>query len=105
MPQPTTIRLNIRFLSAISSFSPSWNLKLAGSDGNLVAARKLSHNLTCQVKQASWIKMVRDKSGQGFVHQFAVNVRQAKMSALKFVSQPLVINAQAVQDRRLQIKH
>ena len=42
-------------------------------------------------------------SSQNIGHQFSGNIRQAEMASLKFISQLLMIDTQAMQDRGLQV--
>src|SRR5262249_31352295 len=44
-------------------------------------------------------------SGQGFLDQLAVNVGETEVPALEFVGKLGVVEAEAVQDRRLQVVH
>src|SRR4029079_19494577 len=56
-----------------------------------------------QVNQTGW--PVVSRSRQELLHDLSVHVRQAEVATLELVDQTLVVDAQHVQDRRLQVVH
>src|SRR4029079_3183244 len=56
-----------------------------------------------QVNQTGW--PVVSRSRQELLHDLYVQVRQADVATLELVDQALVVDAQHVQDRRLQVVH